>query len=283
MQLSTVICNYNTRDKLGRALESLQATGGDLDHEIIVVDNASQDGSAALVREQFPDVRLIETGANLWFSGGNNAGFQEAQGDLVLILNPDTVILPGALQTLIAYLEAHPAVGAVTARMTWDDGKLQHNCSRFPSLLDLVLSYTFIGAILPGWRKSRRRVMWYAEWDRGSSRPVEVAPGSCILVRRPILAQINGFDEAFKLFYTDDDLCRQIVGTGAAIHYVAEATIIHDEHASVDQIPRTTRRIYFEDLLVYTRKYYGPLAAALLAVGLWPTRAAMELKRQLNR
>src|SRR5512138_2704841 len=124
MRLSVVICNYNTRDVLARALDSLQQTMGDLSHEIIVVDNAAKDGSAAMVRASFPGVKLIESGANLWFTGGNNLGMRAAQGDYVWILNPDTVIHPQAAQRLAAYLDAHPDVGAVTSRMVFQDGRL---------------------------------------------------------------------------------------------------------------------------------------------------------------
>lgn len=283
MQLSTVICNYNTRDELARALDSLLTTTGDLAHEIIVVDNASRDGSAALVRERFPAVKVIESGANLWFSGGNNLGLRAAQGEYVLILNPDTIMQPGALQTLVAYLDDHPAVGAVTLRMTFMDGTLQRTSSRFASFTDFLLSYTALGVILPGWRTRRQRRMWHADWDRGSTRAIEVAPGSCILARRAILEQIGYFDERLKLFFTDDDLCRQIIKTGAEIHYVAEATIIHDEHASLNKVPSLTQRVYWEDLSTYTRKYHGPLAAGVLAALLIPTRTAMSLKRRLRK
>lgn len=283
MALTTVICNYNTRDELARALESLHATSGDLEHTIIVVDNASRDGSAAMVRAQFPGVRVIEAGKNAWFSGGNNLGIEAAQDEYVLILNPDTVMLAGTLQTLVAYLDAHPAVGAVTARMTFADGTLQRNCSQFPEFIDNLLGYTFIGVLFPGWRHLRRSEMWYADWDRETTRAVEVAPGSCIMARREILAQIGGFDTRLKLFFTDDDLCRQIIGTGAEIHYVAEATLIHDEHASLDQVPRLTQRVYWEDLIAYTHKYHGRLRAWLLAALLVPTRVGMRVKRLLNK
>ncbi len=282
MQLSTVICNYNTRDELARALESLIARGGDLTHEIIVVDNASHDGSAAMVRERFPPVRVIESGANRWFSGGNNLGLRAAQGDYVLILNPDTIMQPGVLGTLVRYLDEHPAVGAVTARMTFADGTLQRTCSQFAQYADFVLSYTLIGLIAPRWRDRRRACMWYAGWDRDSTRAVEVAPGSCIMARRRILAQIGYFDERLKLFFTDDDLCRQIIGTGAAVHFVADATIIHDEHASLNQVPRLTQRVYWHDLIAYTRKYHGPLAAWALAALLVPTRIGMAIKRRVR-
>jgi N-acetylglucosaminyl-diphospho-decaprenol L-rhamnosyltransferase len=277
MKLTTVICNYNTRDELAHALDSLQAHAGNLAHAIIVVDNASSDGSAAMVRDQFPTVQVIESGANLWFSGGNNLGMRAARGEYVLILNPDTIILPGALQTLVAYLDAHPAVGAVTSRMTFADGTLQRNGSRFADYADFVLTYTPLGVICRGARERRRRAMWYADWDRDSTRAVEVAPGSCLMMRRHLIEQGILFDERLKLFFTDDDLCRQIIGTGAAIHYVAESTIIHDEHASLDQVPRLTRRVYFADLLAYVRKYHGAGRAWLLALLLVPTRIAMQL------
>jgi len=281
MKLTTILCNYNTRDALARALESLLATQGDLAAEIIVVDNASRDGSADMVRQRFPAVNVIESGANRWFSGGNNLGLRAAQGEYALILNPDTILPPGALARLVAYLDEHPAVGAVTPRMTFADGTLQRTCSRFPAYGDALLSYTFLGVLFPRWRERRRRAMWYEGWERDSTRAIEVAPGSCLMARRAILAQIGYFDERLKLFFTDDDLCRRIVGTGAAIHFVAEATIVHDEHASLSQVPRLTQHVYWADLLTYTRKHHGRAAAWLLAALLLPTRATMAAGRGL--
>ena len=280
-RISTVFCNYNTRDELARALEALTAAAVP-NHEIIVVDNASHDGSAEMVRRQYPDVRLIESGANLWYSGGNNLGLRAAQGEVALILNPDTIVAPDTLQTLAAYLDDHPEVGAVTPRMTFADGTRQRICSRFSDYRGFWLDYTLLGLLLPGGRDRHRQAMWYADWDRASTRAVEVAPGSCLMVRRALAARIGYFDERLKLFYTDDDLCRQIIGTGAQIHYVAGTTIIHDEHASLKQVPRLTQRIYWADLLAYTRKYHGRVAAWLLAAGLIPTRVGMALKRALT-
>ena len=282
MKLSTVIVNYNTRDKLARALESLVMVGGVSSHEIIVVDNASSDGSAAMVRERFPSVRLIEPGENRWFSGGNNLGIRAAQGECVHILNPDTAVLPGALPALIAALDADPSLGAVTSRMTFEDGTLQRNCSRRVTYADLALGYTFLGALLPGWRDRRRARMWYAEWDRESDREVEIAPGSNILARREVLARIGGFDERLKLYFTEDDLCVRIAAEGCAIRYLAGATIIHDEHASTQSIQRLATRIYFDDLITYTRLHFGAARAWLLAALVRPTQAAIALRQRLN-
>ena len=283
MRLSVVICNYNTRDTLAEALESLQATLVDVTHEIIVVDNASKDGSAALVRERFPDVTVIESGANLWFTGGNNLGLRAAQGDTVWILNPDVIVHPHAAQTMIDYLDSHPEAGAVTCRMIFRDGTLQRNGSRLAAYVDLLLGYTFLGALLKPWRDRRRRIMWYAAWDRDSNRPIEVAPDSNLLVRRPILEQIDYFDEQLKLYFTEDDICYRIRQTGREVVYVAGATIVHDEHASTSQVQRLATHVYFNDLIAFTRKYYGRPRALLLAALIMPTRAAMLLAQSVKR
>ncbi len=283
MRLSVVICNYNTRDVLARALESLQQTMGDLSHEVIVVDNASKDGSAAMVRASFPGVKLIESGANLWFTGGNNLGMRAAQGDTVWILNPDTVIHPNAAQTMIAYLDAHPDAGAVTSRMVFQDGRLQRNGSRLATYTDLLLGYTFLGVPLKPWRDRRRQIMWYADWDRESDRVVEVAPDSNLLVRRAVLEQIGYLDEKLKLYFTEDDICYRIRAAGCDVVYVAGATITHDEHASTSQVQRLATQVYFNDLIAFTRKYYGRVRAWLLAVLIVPTRTAMLIVQSLKK
>ena len=211
MKLSVCIVSYNTRADLARCLDSLAATLGAIEHEIVVVDNASADGSPALVREQYPSVRLIEPGLNTFYSEGNNIAIRAARGDYVLILNPDTEVHPGAIQTLLDRLEANPGWGAVTARQIWTDGQtVLPICSRLNAYTDLWLNYTLWGALLPGWRARRRARMWYQDWDRLSDRQVEVAPGSCLLARRERLLDIGLFDAAMPLFFSDDDLCMRL-------------------------------------------------------------------------
>lgn len=288
MKLSIVICNYNTRDDLAQCLESIERTRGDLALEVIVVDNASRDGSAAMVRARFPAVHLIEPGANLWFNGGNNTGLRAARGAYALILNPDTVVTPGALRTLVDYLDAHPGVGMATCRMVFPDGTVQPNCSRFPGFGYLILVHSFLGKLLPQKLAAIERALWYADWDRESTRPVEAAPGSALIARRALLARLGYLDEAMKLFFSDIDLSRRVWeagragDAGAEVHYVAEATIVHREHASIGQAQRLATRIYFDDMVVFTRKYYGAPRAALLRALLAPTRVAMALKQSLR-
>lgn len=278
--VSIVIVNYNTREPLRRCLESIRAQRGSLDIQVIVVDNASKDDSVGMIRQDFPEVQLIEPGRNTWFSGGNNLGFAQAQADVIYILNADTRLQPDGLQTMLAYLKAHPNVGAVTCRMEYPEGGLQQTCSRVPQYVDLVLGYTFLGVPLQGWRNRRRHVMWYTGWERNSTRSIEVGPGSNLLCRRDVIQRIKGFDERLKLYFTEDDLCKQILDAGYELHFVEGALLLHEERASTSQVWRLASYIYFEDLLTFTRKYYGTLQALLLRSLIIPTRLAMNLAQR---
>ncbi|MBK8021734.1 MAG: glycosyltransferase family 2 protein [Chloroflexi bacterium] len=278
--LSIIIVNYNTREPLRRTLESILRERGDLDVQIIVVDNASRDDSAAMVRDQFPQVVLVEPGRNTWFSGGNNLGFEKATGDYTLILNPDTVIQPGTFQIMLAYLRAHPNVGAVTCQMRGLDRGLQRTCSRIPGFVDLLLGYTFLGAMLSFWRSNRRKQMWYEEWDRASTRSVEVIPDSCMISPTSLLRKLKLFDEALRLYFTEDDICKRILDSGHEVHFVAEALILHEEHASTRLVQRLASQVYFDDLIVFTRKWYGGLAAVTLRLLIVPTRILMDFAQR---
>lgn len=278
MKVSIAIVSYNTRDFLRRCLDSIAATAGDIPHEVIVVDNASSDGSAAMVRAEYPQVRLIQPGGNTFYSEGNNIAIRAALGDYVLILNPDTELHEGALQTLLGKLEANPAWGAVTAHQLWTDGQTTLPiCSRFNDYVDLWLGYTFFGVLLAPWRDKRRVHMWYDGWDRRADRQVDVAPGSCLLARRELLLSLGGFDAAMPLYFSDDDLCKRIAAAGHEVWYAADATITHEESASLRQVRTKATRAYFNDLATYTRKHFGPGRAALLMLFATPTRWLLNL------
>ncbi|HVU10477.1 MAG TPA: glycosyltransferase family 2 protein [Phototrophicaceae bacterium] len=276
--LSIIIINYNTRDFLRACLASIEAQRGDLEVEIIVVDNESKDGSAAMVRGEFPRVRLIEPGVNTWFTGGNNLGVRHAGGAFALLLNADTLIQPGMLPTMVAYLRAHPQVGALTCQQRSMDGnEILRICSRVPRLRDLLLGYTFLSVF---WRN--RSALWYADWPRNTTRAVEVIPGSCIMARRDLLAHFGPFDERLKLYFPEDDLCRRILADGLEIHFLAEAVLLHEEHASTRQAQRLASRLYFDDLLAFTRKWYGAGGMLILLALVIPTRWGMDIAQRLR-
>jgi N-acetylglucosaminyl-diphospho-decaprenol L-rhamnosyltransferase len=282
LDVSIVIVNYNTCEPLHRCLQSIQTEAGDLNIEVIVVDNGSKDGSTLMVRQVMPQAHLIEPGRNTWFSGGNNLGFREAKGEYVYILNADTRLQPNGLQTMLAYLKAHPHVGAITCRMEYPEGGLQQTCSRVPAYLDLLLGYTFLGVLLQGWRDRRRRIMWYTGWKRDSARSIEVGPGSNLLCPHPVIEHIAGFDETLKLYFTEDDLCKKILDAGYEIHFVEGALLLHEERASTSQVWRLASHIYFEDLITFCRKYYGTGRAVILQTLIIPTRFVMNLAQRLR-
>lgn len=280
--LSIVIVNYNTREPLRRCLESIQQQRGELDVQVIVVDNGSRDSSPDMVRQTMPEAILVEPGRNTWFSGGNNLGVEYATGEYVLILNPDTLIQPNLFQTMFAYMKDHPQVGALTCQMRFPDGKLQPTCSRVPRYPDLLLGYTFLGVILASWRDRRRAAMWYTGWNRETDRAVEVIPDSCMLLPLTLARQIGMYDERLKLYFTEDDICKRILAAGYQVHFVAGALVLHEEHASVSQVQRLASQVYFDDLLAFSRKYYGSLPTALLQVLMWPTRRGMDAVQRLR-
>ena len=281
--LSIVIVNYNTRDKLEACLRSILEHRAELAVEVIVVDNGSKDGSAEMVRSFAPDVTLIDPGYNTWFTGGNNLGVRASGGDFVWILNPDTIIQPDTMQTMVAYLREHPAVGGVTSLMRFPDGSDQLTCSMTPRYLDLLLGYTLIGAVFFGWRNQRRRTMFYEGWERDTVKSIEVAPDSNLMCPREVLLSIDIFDESMRLYFTEDDICRRIIDeAGKPIHFLPDALLLHHEHASVSQVQRLASQVYFDDLIVFCRKYYGTLAAWFLQFLVVPTRWAMDAKQRLR-
>lgn len=271
-RLSIVIVNYNTREDVERCLEAL--------HdcvplpEIIVVDNASTDGSAEMIRAHFPAVRLLTPERNTWFTGGNNLGIDAATRDYVLMLNPDTIAPPEALTALVRYADAHPQYGGYTGQLRYPDGVIQRTCSRLPTYHYLLLNHTPLGWLLPGAKARANAHHWYAGWKRDSDHEAEVIPGSCTLVRRGE-AWLN---DALLLYFPEDDLGQRMSPRGFA--FVAAARIIHREKSATNNWNAT--RIYFRDLMIYCRAWHGPWRAALLWLLSRPMLAALWLGRRLR-
>ena len=271
--LSVVIVSYNTREDLRLCLNALRESA--LPTEIVVVDNASTDGSAAMVREHFPEVILIEPGRNTWFCGGNNIGLAAASGDYALLLNPDTVAPPAALATLVDFLDTHPDYAGATLQLRYPDGIVQRTCSRAPSFRYLLLTQTALRWLLPGPRQKAEASHWYAGWDRTSDFDVEAIPGSCTCMRRADL----WLDSSLRLYFNEDDLARRFARH--KFRFLAAPAIIHREKAATRNAKAS--RLFFTDLLTYTRKWHGSGAAALLWAWSRPLAWAIAIRWQLRR
>lgn len=233
MDLSVVIVNYKDKDKLTNCLASFAVSGpvlsaAGLSYEILVVENNSGDDLSALEKSQ-PHVKLIVSRKNLGMGGGNNLGIGQAQGEYILILNPDTVVNASAILILWNYLKANPAVGLIGPKLLYPDASLQYSCSRFPVFFMPILRRTFLGDYF----KEIRDSFTMNNFDHNSIRTVGWLMGSCFMFKRQLQLPEGGvfeprFDERYFMYFEDTDLCREIWTKGLSVVYNPEAIIIHD-------------------------------------------------------
>ncbi|HSD29421.1 MAG TPA: glycosyltransferase family 2 protein, partial [Vicinamibacteria bacterium] len=272
-RVAVVIVSYEGRDALLACLESLRRHAS-LPIEAVVVDNASTDGSADAVRAALPAVRVLANTENVGFARACNQGWRASGAPVVLFLNPDAEVTPGAVGTLARLLEERPGVGAAGPRTRSADGTIQ--VSTGPDLSPLAE------------RRQRRLVLGVAHGDAEAlaeaealhSREHEPAwvSGSCLAVRRAALEAVSGFDERFFLYEEDADLCRRLRDAGWRVVFTPTAEVLHRLGASMARAPRLARLEYHRSHLLYYRKHNGPVAQLALRL-LLAGRALAEWSR----
>lgn len=225
MKLAVVIIHYNSSDDLDRCLESLVACAPKVEHEVYIVDNQSQDDGLAAVHQKYPQFQWIFSPENLGYSRGANLGMNQVEAEYYLILNPDIVVQPGALDNALAFADRTPRAGIVGPRLLNEDHTIQDSCRRFYTLKTLLLRRTFLGKIFPGSETVRRHLM--ADFDHQSSRPVDWVIGGCMLVRREAMLRTGPMDERFFLYFEDVDWCYRMWQAGFEVVYTAESSFIH--------------------------------------------------------
>lgn len=261
MTLSLVILNYKTKGLLRQCLQGIMDANLPVDHEVIVVDNASHDGSTEMVREQFPQVRYISHDRNVGFGAGMNIGLRAAAGDYLLILNPDVAVFSAAVVRLLEYIRRHPKVGIAAPKLINPDGTTQWSCYQFPDWFIPILRRTPLGR-LP-WARRRLRAYLMSDWAHDANRPVGWALGACLLIRRDAMREIGLFDERFFLYFEDVDLCRRAWQAGWEVHYVAEADMVHYHQrmsagfSGLSVLFAYPTRIHIRSGLKYFAKYLG--------------------------
>jgi len=267
MDLAIIIVNWNGRDLLERCLRSIDETAAGLSCRVLVVDNGSTDGSQAMVQEQFPHMTLIDSPRNLGFGGGNNLALRETLGDsqqaaqrpeYVLLLNPDTVVPPGSLQALVAFMRSRPHIGVAGARLLNEDGSFQFSFARFPRLVDELLILTGLGR--------RRHGPWYPSADPGQSARshdrAEYVMGACMIARADAAAQVGPLDEGFFMYSEEIDWCYRFRAAGWSVGYVAEAPITHLGGGSTRQVRPQMQAELYRSRVRFFQKHYGPLQAS---------------------
>lgn len=277
--LSVVVLSWNTREILRACLDALQRDVPCLAREVIVVDNGSADGSADMVAEQFPGLRLIRNAENRLYAEANNQGARAARGRYLCLLNSDTEVRPGALDRMLAFLQAHPGHAAVAPRLVHPDGTLQRACRRFPTLLDPLLDSTSLGRFPPGtW------ITWWSrmgDFDHEHSRDVPQPPGACFLMRTAEFLAMGGLEPHLSLFFNDVHLCRSLSRKGRRIRYLAEAEVMHHQGSSTRVHAAHQRNLLWtRNRATYYRRNYGRLAEGWLRaiLRLWALECNLRIR-----
>lgn len=262
MNLSIVIVNWNTRANLAECLSSIDharsSSGSPTSnsaYELFVVDNASTDGSAEMVREQFPWVHLIPNAENVGFASANNQALRRASGRYVVLLNSDTAVHPGALETMMAFMGAHPRAGGCGPQLLNADGSLQLSCHP---------------VLTPGrefWRLMFLERLWrratypQGRWNPRQARRVEVVKGACLMLRSEALDEVGLLDDRYFVYTEEMDLCYRLLQADWELWWVPQAVVTHYGEASSRQMAREMYVQLYRSKVQFYRKFGGPRRA----------------------
>ena len=285
IDLSVVIVNYNVREFLEQTLRSVFRAQADLNMEVFVVDNNSVDGSPAMVRTHFPEVRLIVNAGNAGFSAANNQAIRKARGRYVLVLNPDTIVQENTLVTLVRFLDEHPEAGAAGCKILHPDGTFALESRRaFPTPRVAFFRMTGLAALFPRSPVFGRYNMTHL--PENETAEVDALSGSCMMLRRAALDEAGLFDEEFFMYGEDIDLCYRIQQARWKIYYTPETEIIHYKGQSTRKGELRYVRLFYGAMLRFTEKHfesrYSKLLALLLRCGIL-LRAGMSLAAKFGR
>ncbi len=255
MDISIIIVSWNTRQILKDCLQSIRDGIDKPEYEVIVIDNASSDDSAKMVAEEFPEVILIQNQSNRGFAAANNQGMSIARGRYILLLNSDTLLIGDVLRATLDFAMKRPQAAVVGCRVMNPDGSLQPTCFMFPSILNLVLSSTYLYKLLPGNRFfGRERMTW---WERNDARQVDVVTGCFMLVRREAIEQVDMMDEQFFMYGEETDWCFRFRKSGWEVWFTPDGQIVHLGGQSSEAVRGAMLVQLRMSILRFFRKHHG--------------------------
>ena len=260
LDVSIIVVNWNTRDVTCNCLESVFRQTKDVGFEVILIDNASSDGSVERIRKDFPQVTLIANDGNRGFAAANNQGMGIAKGRYVLLLNPDTIILDEAVQKTIAFADSFTDIGVVGCQVWLNDSEIQQTCFSFPSVGSLFLQETGLRKIAP-----RSRLLgWsnYGWWDRTSQMDVDVISGMFMLVRHEVIDKVGMMDEAYYVYAEETDWCFRVHNAGWRCVFTPIASIVHlDGGSKSTGLVRVKMFVQMQkSILIFHRKNKGVIS-----------------------
>lgn len=259
--------NWNTRALLRACLDSIQRLPNVLELQVTVVDNASTDGSAAMVKEEFPEIQIVEPGRNLGYAAGNNAGFAVSVGEFILTLNPDTEFIDDSLMHALEIMEANPKAGALGAKQISVNGEIQRSVRGFPSIIGILGDVTGLGHRFPRSKLDSYRL---SAFDYEVQQVAPQPMGTFLLFRRTALAEIGDprapFDPAFPIFFNEVDVLLRLSKRGWHCLYAPDVHIKHHGGEGTKQVRKSMIWESHRSLVRFLRKHRsGPLAALGLA------------------
>ena len=288
VDVSIVIVSFNTKDLTRQCLEHVQKHAAAVRHEVLVVDNASGDGSADMVAAEFPRVHLVRSNENKGFAGGNNPAMKIARGRYILLLNSDAFLAEGVLEKTIDYMDDHPRIGVLGCRLTDPDGTLQPSARMLPGPLNKILHITGLAA-----RFSKSKFFGrvdYTWWDHSEPRTVGWVVGAYFLIRRETMENIGVLDERYFLYFEEIDYCLTARRAGWEVVFYPHAEIVHIGGQSTIKVPgkisakgRQMVSIRLTSEFRYYRKMYGWLRLLSIVVIEAGWNATVFVKNFLSR
>jgi GT2 family glycosyltransferase len=279
---AVVVVSFNTRDLLRTCLQAVVAEGA---REIVVVDNGSSDGSRAMVREEFPGVRLLTPPENRGYADAANLGIAATTAPYVLLLNADTRVQPGALRALGRYLDENPRAGLVGPRLLNPDGTLQASCRHRPGPLQVLLMKTLPGRLLARLPGAGRAYL--PAWSHDRPRLVPWLVGAALAIRRSAFAEVVGFETGYFMYFEEVDLCLRLAGAGWEVHFAPVAEVVHVEGASTRPLRGEMEARWFASAHRFHELHSGPAERrrleAVLRLVLLERLVRDELRRRLVR
>jgi N-acetylglucosaminyl-diphospho-decaprenol L-rhamnosyltransferase len=261
--VTVIVVNYNTAHLFDRMFAALESGRGSLRLQVIVIDNASRDGSVAILRAGYPTTELVQNATNVGFARANNQALKLIRGRYVLLLNTDAFVSSDTLPKTVAFMDAHPKCGVLGVKLVGQDGSLQPSCRYFPTPWNVFLVSTDLKHLFPG-----TRLVDDMSWDHASVRACDWVPGCYYLVRREVIERVGLFDPRYFLYYEEVDHCRAVRDDGWVVMYYPFTQVMHiggESAASEAALTKDGRQIstlQIESELLYFRKHHG-------VTGLW--------------
>jgi len=285
MDISIIIVNWNTKELLLQCLNSIIQEKNGIELEIIVVDNASTDGSAGEVRNQYSTVKVIQNDTNLGFAKGNNIGIKQSSGRYICLINSDVIVMSECFRKMIVHMDANPSIGMLGPRLLWPDSSLQPSCKNFPSVWNNLCMALGLNRLFPHSKLLNGEHMQYFAHNVISN--VDALAGAFLMVRKAVIDKVGTLDEDFFIFGEEIDWAKRIHDAGYEIIFFPYAEAIHFVAASSSKEPIKFYKELHRSKLKYWKKHHNKSSQAgfkLIVLFRQTTRLIMEaLKYNLNK